>query len=804
MSAGSQMTIRIAADVKELRANLLDGKASIDALRPAVESLAKNWTAHSVTIVQDARNIVAGVDKIGGATNLTSKDAASALKKLELGMEELNRTGKTIPAGMAETAASLQRVGTAASSATTSTNAMSTAVGVVAAEMLMKAGRAAVDLGKDALLTSARVETLAGVAAFMGQQAGYTKAEIDALASALQRQGITTGQSYDTIVQMVRANMSLADATKLATVAQGLARATGENSSSTLAKLIQGTQTLQVEVLRNAGVVIQLDQEYKKFAASSGRTTESLGAQEKQQIALAAVLREGEKVLGVYGVTNDFVGGKLQSMKRHGEEASLAIGDVFAPALRVGTDAATELLKLIKEYPSVFGTAGLGAAALATAFTGLKASAALGAISTGTLTTALGLLWPAVAVGATAFSSWKLGGWLGEVTGLTNGVEWLAGRMMGLSSADIAASRSAREYSESSAGKAAALAAAAKALADLEAKAQQAAIDGAKRAADEAAAQIATAKATKEAAENAESLQKYITALIKEGEQWDAQLVSITKTTHGLAVAWGKDLVEAANKGAEAVNASIRGQLNMLAEYQQKNELALLSGTALKLRQLEIEQAGVMAAAGAQHGANSELYKMMAAEVEIYFAAKRAAVTASTDVVIEAAVRETAVVQQQAQQMALSWSQAMDLVIAGKGQMTGTIQGKIYSSNAEIQARRDEITRGISKGENYWGPVDDFGTPDWDRIGLGYLPAKALGGPVNAGSPYLVGERGPEMFVPRASGTIVPNGAGMGGVSVVNHIYVTQPFGTPAAIAQFVGDAMMQRLRGAGVRLPGA
>lgn len=35
--------------------------------------------------------------------------------------------------------------------------------------------------------------------------------------------------------------------------------------------------------------------------------------------------------------------------------------------------------------------------------------------------------------------------------------------------------------------------------------------------------------------------------------------------------------------------------------------------------------------------------------------------------------------------------------------------------------------------------------------------ARALGGPVSGGTPYLVGERGPELFVPSVSGGIVPN-----------------------------------------------
>jgi hypothetical protein len=40
------------------------------------------------------------------------------------------------------------------------------------------------------------------------------------------------------------------------------------------------------------------------------------------------------------------------------------------------------------------------------------------------------------------------------------------------------------------------------------------------------------------------------------------------------------------------------------------------------------------------------------------------------------------------------------------------------------------------------------------------IPARASGGPVNAGQAYMVGERGPERFVPNANGTILPSGSG--------------------------------------------
>jgi hypothetical protein len=39
------------------------------------------------------------------------------------------------------------------------------------------------------------------------------------------------------------------------------------------------------------------------------------------------------------------------------------------------------------------------------------------------------------------------------------------------------------------------------------------------------------------------------------------------------------------------------------------------------------------------------------------------------------------------------------------------------------------------------------------------LPGRAMGGPVTGGSPYMIGERGPELFVPGRSGSIVPNNA---------------------------------------------
>jgi hypothetical protein len=71
-----------------------------------------------------------------------------------------------------------------------------------------------------------------------------------------------------------------------------------------------------------------------------------------------------------------------------------------------------------------------------------------------------------------------------------------------------------------------------------------------------------------------------------------------------------------------------------------------------------------------------------------------------------------------------------------------------------------------------------FGAISGTGTGGGLLGAlfkpkpRANGGPVTGGSPYIVGERGPELFVPGRSGSIVPNNqlAGGGDTNVVVNV----------------------------------
>lgn len=58
------------------------------------------------------------------------------------------------------------------------------------------------------------------------------------------------------------------------------------------------------------------------------------------------------------------------------------------------------------------------------------------------------------------------------------------------------------------------------------------------------------------------------------------------------------------------------------------------------------------------------------------------------------------------------------------------------------------------------------------------VPGKAVGGPVAGGSTYMVGEKGPELFVPDSSGRIIPNASLRGGAGSAPAMHFTYNFAT--------------------------
>jgi tape measure domain-containing protein len=108
------------------------------------------------------------------------------------------------------------------------------------------------------------------------------------------------------------------------------------------------------------------------------------------------------------------------------------------------------------------------------------------------------------------------------------------------------------------------------------------------------------------------------------------------------------------------------------------------------------------------------------------------------------------------------------------GIVTGMMSGK--SATEQLSGALDNVANQlISSGINalisgltggIGGGLGGGGVDAW--AGLRGLTGRATGGPVGKGKPYMVGERGPEMFVPSTAGKVVANQNMGGGASVFN------------------------------------
>ncbi len=101
------------------------------------------------------------------------------------------------------------------------------------------------------------------------------------------------------------------------------------------------------------------------------------------------------------------------------------------------------------------------------------------------------------------------------------------------------------------------------------------------------------------------------------------------------------------------------------------------------------------------------------------------------------------------------WNAAWS-AISGAVQTTWSIVKPIFDAiNAAAGA--------VASAVNFITGSSSAATPNSGASNPGGTPHRAGGGPVSAFQPYLVGENGPEYFIPSASGNIVPQGAGFGG-----------------------------------------
>lgn len=144
--------------------------------------------------------------------------------------------------------------------------------------------------------------------------------------------------------------------------------------------------------------------------------------------------------------------------------------------------------------------------------------------------------------------------------------------------------------------------------------------------------------------------------------------------------------------------------------------------------------------------------------------------------------------------MARDWEKALNRMAMRK--LEDALFGTRATNGGALGGIFDWIAglfNGGGSSQANWGAGPN---PNW---GLG---VRALGGPVTAGRPYLVGERGMELFVPKVSGEIISNTnmRRMSGDTNNYSVTVNVPSGTQTASAQQIAAAVSLKLQRASAR----
>jgi hypothetical protein len=210
----------------------------------------------------------------------------------------------------------------------------------------------------------------------------------------------------------------------------------------------------------------------------------------------------------------------------------------------------------------------------------------------------------------------------------------------------------------------------------------------------------------------------------------------------------GTDLVDAADKWARAMRAA--GDNVSVLSSKMRDELGTTMRDAIE----------AMARNGTLTSAQSSRYAELIVKIDAY----NASLKKQTEVVLPAASGAVTEYTQKLYDQARAADAANQ---AAGGGASGNVGGSTATEGYVVPV--NPTTSGSGAGSSYYLP-----------------PRRAAGGPVAGGTSYLVGERGPELFTPGASGAISPNGAG---VAVYNTFHLVD---TESNLARRVSDQIMR------------
>ncbi len=166
----------------------------------------------------------------------------------------------------------------------------------------------------------------------------------------------------------------------------------------------------------------------------------------------------------------------------------------------------------------------------------------------------------------------------------------------------------------------------------------------------------------------------------------------------------------------------------------------------------------------------SELLKQRTDEIEKYQQMEVDGAVASAEAIIQANEEEARaisdILRERFKEQEKDSKALQNFVVNGFNDMADAVAAFVTTGKLNFRSFVDsaisDLARLLTK-MSMFKLLESVGLGAW--VSPTPIPGRAAGGPVSAMTPYIVGERGPELFVPSTSGSIVPGGKG-GNVTV--------------------------------------
>lgn len=190
----------------------------------------------------------------------------------------------------------------------------------------------------------------------LGRSLGYSSEYVREMTKSIADQGFTAEDSAKTMAQFLRANIDIADAARIATIAQDAAALTGKKSTDVLEKLTTAIISGRTQLFRSSGVLIDLTSSYDSYAKSLGKTRQELTEYEKLQARVNATIEAGSSIQGAYEASLAGPAAVIKQFPLYLNDIQVAMGRHFLPAFFTGAKAVEGLLLSLKDMISDGGS----------------------------------------------------------------------------------------------------------------------------------------------------------------------------------------------------------------------------------------------------------------------------------------------------------------------------------------------------------------------------------------------------------------------------------------------------------------